>query len=148
MHGGSIDLDESLEIAPGGIFRIWGSDASISVEGDWIFQLGTGSSLLQIKLVGDMVPDMHVTGDLHLNDSIILDLDTSMWTGGSVVELFDVADDILGSFSQVFVNGAVASNVQIGSGSVSVEVPEPHALVLMAFGMLIVAVFSGAALFR
>ncbi|MCA9184271.1 MAG: PEP-CTERM sorting domain-containing protein [Pirellulaceae bacterium] len=135
LLGGTISVPDDLNL-DGGTFQVSGS-ATI-VLGDDIRAFSP--STLEIELVGTTAPTIQVGGTLRAAD-LTLDIDTTQWSGAADVELFNVGQNVLGSFAAVNVNGQPVdpTNFSISGGSVMLlATPEPSSglTALMAFGMV------------
>ena len=133
LTGGTLDISDDLRLEGNAVFNISG-DSTVNIGDD--LRVANGSNVeFNVQLIGDEAPAINVSDDLVLRNTTTLNIDSTNWTGGSAITLFDAGDRVVGEFASVTLDGVSvpASQYQFSSGSVIISVPESSSMPLAAW---------------
>ncbi len=133
LTGGTLDISDDLRLEGNAVFNISG-DSTVNIGDD--LRVANGSNVeFNVQLIGDEAPAINVSDDLVLRNTTTLNIDSTNWTGGSAITLFDAGDRVIGEFARVTLDGVTvpASQYQVSSGSVIISVPEPSSMPVAAW---------------
>lgn len=144
ITGGLLDLADDLIMLDGATLDVAGN-STVIVRDDLRATFGSTTNI-NVELIGNSAPTISVSDDLLLQGNVLLNIDATQWTGGSDVELFQVAGNIAGNFSSVSVNGKLVppSAYQVTGSGVVIPVTEPSTLAMAFAGLIGFAVIRRA----
>lgn len=137
LTGGALDISDDLRLEGNAVFNISG-DSTVDIGDD--LRVANGSNVeFNVQLIGDDAPAINVSDDLVLRNTTTLNIDSTNWTGGSAITLFDVGDRVVGEFASVTLDGVAvpASQYQFSSGSVIISVPESSSMPVAAWFVVV-----------
>ena len=137
---GNVTVGGDLGVFSGGVLQV-ASGTNLTIGDDFFV---AGGSTLTLSLTGTGVPAINVGDDLQISAGAALNIDTSDWTGGNEITLFNVGGAVSGAFSSITVNGEVLETTEYtytGTSLVIQSVGEPDPTILLGFGLAAAVVF-------